>query len=212
MGTKNKVHNKTNQTYMYTYASLVAAEKVFDLKLRYYLSSDEGRKRLENLLDATTINEKDAHRVLVASKTFIQRSRLLGRDTTLLEESEDLILCASYLELTTDKEEYNEQLFNQHVVFTYNMRKYYYPVKKLMVRLPELTLNKILREGYAFREVLGSHYLVRAPYGRVYAVTGTKCDCNEHAELRQCSHSLAVKALIENRRLCRGLQETWCSF
>lgn len=192
---------------MYSHASLIISEYIFRRELENIFSTKENLERFSNSIKEDNITHKEAVKSLTAFQTFVARSNLLERDISKVS-NEELQLKLALLEVRIDDVNYNERLYKGRIELVYNSVPYSFESDSLNLDIAKLTLNRALKDGYKFKEIIGSHYLVLCPIGKTYAVTSNRCNCLPYQQTNQCHHNLAVQGLIQNRSLCKTLQET----
>lgn len=181
---------------MYNYASLVAEQHIL------------------NLLDINSVNINidslsvlEAQAVLTAHSTLPNRNKLLGRNIELLDEEEELKFC--YLEQSVSENITRETWAGGVVSFMYLLKTYTVPIcpKESMHDINFLTFNKMLLNGYKFKEVPGEFYIIQSRSG-LRSTTLSHCDCTDYQRLRKCDHVNALNCLVNNRGLTLSLQSS----
>jgi hypothetical protein len=181
---------------MYNYASLVAEQHILNL-----LDINSVNLNIDNL----SINEAKA--VLTAHSTLPNRNNLLSRNIELIDEEAELKFC--YLEQTVNEDITRETWVDGVVSFMYHLKTYSVRISQKECRhnLNFLTLNKMLLDGYKFKEVPGEFYIIQTPSG-IRSTQLTHCDCTDYQRLKKCDHVNAITCLVNNRRLTLGLQSS----
>ena len=181
---------------MYNYASLVAEQHILNLL-------DINSVNIN--IDKLTINEAQA--LLTAHSTLPNRNKLLGRNIKLIDEEIELKLC--YLEQTVSNDITRETWVDGVVSFMYLLKSYAVPVNQKEPRhdINFLTLNKMLLDGYQFKEVPGEFYIIKSRTG-IRSSSLSYCECADYQRLRRCDHVNAINCLINNRRLTLSLQSS----
>jgi len=182
---------------MYNYASLVAEQHVLNL-----LDINSVNLNIDNL----TISEAQA--VLTAHSTLPNRNKLLGRNKELIDEEAELKFC--YLEQTVNENITRETWAGGVVSFMYLLKTYTVPIsqRESMHDINFLTLNKMLLDGYRFKEVPGEFYIIHSRSG-MRSTSLSHCDCVDYQRLRKCDHVNALNCLVNNRRLTLSLQSSF---
>lgn len=171
---------------MYNYASLVAEQHA----LLIY-------KKLFSLSDLERTDQKRAAKVLNAFSSLEARDKLLARKKLYDTEDEALLFC--YAELYIGERITGEVWSQGKVRYRLGLKSVTVPSDGSDSGL--LTINKMLLEGYGFKENIGEHFTIKTPTGIVRATTGSSCTCGT----KDCLHKVAVKEITQNRKHCKGL-------
>lgn len=192
---------------MYNYASLLAEEYTLRRLLSKGLSVEEtttGLFRIKCGSEAFYINvdkqpDKSVERLLRNSSTLEARSSLLQRDLPELDDTTRLGI--TFLEDNLGPHINGECFWGGKISFRYKLHHLSLEVDEDLVwhEYEVLTLNKSLREGYQFTEVVGSHFLVKTPNGRIRVTTLKNCDCPDFHRHKNCLHLRSVLGITSHR-------------
>jgi hypothetical protein len=166
---------------MYNYASLAAEQHALTYYQKIFPSFN---------LNGTT--SKDAAQVLLAFKSLDARNQLLKRDLTFSTEDDALLFCWAEISI---------HHYIKREVWAGGKVKYIMALSNIIidaniVQLGALTLNRMLLDGYMFKEKIGEHFLVTTPTGGIRATSARQCTCNT----KGCHHLLAVNEILQNRK------------
>lgn len=149
-----------------------------------------------DLIEADKLTGKEAEKALRYMKTFYKRSTLLKRDLPAwLTESKEGSLLGGVLELKSELVEADITFRGGKVLIKEGLNTISIePTYSLEL----LTINRLIKDGYLFEEVLGSHYNCYIKQ-MSYATTAYSCNCREFIKDKQCDHIVAIKGFREYR-------------